>query len=93
MVSLTSLLPADDKAIFVVPNSSSGFGAPLAIPVGDIPGQVAIGDVAGNSAQDLIVSLPESHRLMILPGLGSGVFDALPIRDTRRRGRKQESLT
>ncbi|GIW98484.1 MAG: hypothetical protein KatS3mg111_1817 [Pirellulaceae bacterium] len=56
-------------------NNTLAPAIPTPVPLGDTPGKLAIGDVTGNGIPDLAITLPETSRVIVLPGLGNGQFD------------------
>ncbi len=66
---------ASAQALFIINNLASGLALPHALPVGDEPGKIATADATGDGKLDLVVTLPLTHRIMILPGKGDGTFD------------------
>lgn len=73
------VIDAQLNALFVLTqDSSGGFAESAMIPLGDKPTAIAVGHIAGDrngdGTADVIVSLAETNRLMILRSLGSGQF-------------------
>ena len=62
------------KALYLMANNNGTFSLPTLLPLGDTPGAIAIGDLTGDSINDIAISLPDSMRLMVLPGDGLGGF-------------------
>jgi large repetitive protein len=73
------VIDAQLNALFVLTQDGSGtFTESALIPLGDQPSAIALGHIDGNGdgtgTADVIVSLAETNRLMILRSLGSGQF-------------------
>ncbi len=75
------VIDAQLNALFVLTQDGSGsFTESALIPLGDQPSAIALGHIDGAGAEDgtadVIISLTEKNRLMILRSLGEGQFAA-----------------
>jgi hypothetical protein len=57
-------------------NGSGGFGVPTEYPVGSNPATIALGDVDGDGALDIVVANWYSYYISLLKGNGDGTFQA-----------------
>ncbi len=61
-----------ENAVWLMAGSTDGLLAtPVAIALGDKPGKFAVQDATGDGLIDLLFALPDSNRLMVLPGNGT----------------------
>ena len=61
-----------ENAVWLMAGSVDGLLAtPVAIAIGDKPGKFTAQDATGDGLIDLVITLPESNRLLILPGNGT----------------------
>ncbi len=62
----------DENAVWLMAGSTDGLLAtPVAIALGDHPGKLTVQDATGDGLVELVITLPESKRIMILPGNGT----------------------
>ncbi|QEF99058.1 tRNA(Glu)-specific nuclease WapA precursor [Stieleria maiorica] len=52
---------------------------PASVSLGDRPGRMLLADANGDGALDVVITLPESQRIMILPGDGATLDLGAPI--------------
>lgn len=63
----------DNTLVGLVQNDGS-FGITVLLPLGFAPGAVAADDVTGDGLADIVMTDPETNRIVILAGRGDGTF-------------------
>ncbi|RMF41362.1 MAG: hypothetical protein D6753_09745, partial [Planctomycetota bacterium] len=74
-VDLIAIDDSSQAAWVFLGNNTLAPEMPAPVPLGDTPGELAIGDATGDGIPDLAITLPETSRVIVLPGLGNGQFD------------------